>query len=225
MFLKNNAGLYIMTVFYVIVNAMGRRGDMKKYCLLLMLCVIWLSADIFADVIYLRDGRIINGEVLKETKYSIRIDTEEGRQVFYHDEIDSVEYQDEAVTAPDAAQDVEPLDNQEVSAEKRELVLQLLKVNGAIDGIKKTIAATIANAPQDRRLEVKKYFDSDELAEVFIPIYAAHFSEEQLKELIIFYQSDTGKHQLQVGPMILEETMRASINYFQSIMAADFRNQ
>lgn len=50
---------------------------------------------------------------------------------------------------------------------------------------------------------------ADELIELLIPIYDKHYTEEDVAQLIVFYQSPLGKKMVQVMPGISQESMAA----------------
>lgn len=70
---------------------------------------------------------------------------------------------------------------------------------------------------QKGRSEAHKKFWTDYLAEVdpndliemIIPIYERHFTHEELKQLIAFYESPIGKKLIKVQPQIMMDSMAA----------------
>ena len=48
-----------------------------------------------------------------------------------------------------------------------------------------------------------------QLVDALVPIYASHFSQAELDQLVRFYESPLGKHLSEVQPLILQESMRA----------------
>jgi sRNA-binding regulator protein Hfq len=57
-----------------------------------MILFFTLSSASFADTVYLKDGQVVQGDIYKYTKYSVKIMVNGLPQVFYADEIDRVEY-------------------------------------------------------------------------------------------------------------------------------------
>ena len=51
--------------------------------------------------------------------------------------------------------------------------------------------------------------DPNDLIEMIIPIYAKHFTHEEIKQLIAFYESPIGKKMIKVQPQIMMESMAA----------------
>jgi len=48
---------------------------------------------------------------------------------------------------------------------------------------------------------------AETMEEIFYPIYDKHFTEQELKDLLAFYTSPTGKKAIQVMPDLLKESM------------------
>jgi hypothetical protein len=53
--------------------------------------------------------------------------------------------------------------------------------------------------------------------DMVIPIYAKHFSHEDIKGLLKFYQSDLGKKTIQVEPLILQEKLALAQDWSKSL--------
>jgi hypothetical protein len=58
-----------------------------------------------------------------------------------------------------------------------------------------------------------------ELVELTIPIYEKHFTHDDIKQMIAFYQSPIGKKLLKKQPAILKESMAVGIAWSQKITA------
>ena len=52
-----------------------------------------------------------------------------------------------------------------------------------------------------------KHVDYDELVQKLIPIYSKHFTEQEIVDLLKFYNTSTGKKMIEKTPTILEESM------------------
>jgi hypothetical protein len=57
----------------------------------------------------------------------------------------------------------------------------------------------------------------DDLVTVMVPVYKAHLSEADLKEIIKFYESSVGKKLAQKTPVITQESMQAGQQWGQVI--------
>ena len=52
-----------------------------------------------------------------------------------------------------------------------------------------------------------KHVDYDELVQKLIPIYSKHFTEQEIVDLLNFYNTSTGKKMIDKMPVILQESM------------------
>ncbi len=52
-----------------------------------------------------------------------------------------------------------------------------------------------------------KHVDYDELVQKLIPVYSKHFTEQEIVDLLKFYNTSTGKKMIEKTPTILEESM------------------
>jgi hypothetical protein len=53
--------------------------------------------------------------------------------------------------------------------------------------------------------------------DMVIPIYARHFSHEDIKGLLKFYQTDLGKKTIKIWPLILQESMTLAQDWSKSL--------
>lgn len=65
--------------------------------------------------------------------------------------------------------------------------------------------------------EVVAGFDPDEMIELVIPIYERHFTHDEIKELIAFYESRLGKKLIEKLPHIMQESMSVGEQWGQDI--------
>ena len=52
-----------------------------------------------------------------------------------------------------------------------------------------------------------KHVDYDELVQKLIPVYSKHFTEQEIVDLLNFYNTSTGKKMIDKMPVILKESM------------------
>jgi hypothetical protein len=124
----------------------------------------------------------------------------------------------------DAASKVDPA--------KEADIRQLMEVTGAKDLGKQLMTAGIAqfrasvneSQPDNPRANqfadafaarFEKHFDAHNLTEIVIPIYDKHLSNEDLKELLAYYQSPFGQHMLKVLPEVARESQVAGFKLGQ----------
>lgn len=53
----------------------------------------------------------------------------------------------------------------------------------------------------------------NQLVDSLVPIYASHFSQAELDQLVRFYESPLGTHLSEVQPLILQESMQVGQNW------------
>ena len=52
-----------------------------------------------------------------------------------------------------------------------------------------------------------KHVDYNELVQKLVPVYSKHFTEQEIVDLLKFYNTSTGKKMIEKTPTILEESM------------------
>ena len=52
-----------------------------------------------------------------------------------------------------------------------------------------------------------KHVDYNELVQKLVPVYSKHFTEQEIVDLLNFYNTSTGKKMIEKMPAILEESM------------------
>jgi hypothetical protein len=62
----------------------------------------------------------------------------------------------------------------------------------------------------------KKFRDkvrTQDLVDMIVPIYARHFTQEELEQLLAFYQSPIGKRMVEEQPLIVKESMEVGAEW------------
>lgn len=96
-----------------------------------------------------------------------------------------------------------------------DLVVKLLQVNGMQESMKENVVRILALAPEDKRVQLGALMDVDDVIEAIVPIYETHFTANELKRLILFYEDDLGKKLIRITPKISEEVTQAAAAYFK----------
>ncbi|MCY3870420.1 MAG: DUF2059 domain-containing protein [Gemmatimonadetes bacterium] len=99
---------------------------------------------------------------------------------------------------------------------KRTNIKRLMEVTDA-SNLSMQIMNRLILTMQEGRSDAHKKFWADYMAEVnpndliemIIPIYEKHFTHEEIKQLIAFYESPIGKKMLKVQPQIMMESIAA----------------
>jgi len=200
-------------------------------CIFLILTLILSTASLsFADTVHLKSGRTVTGNILERSDKQIKIDANGITLTYYMDEVDRVESAENAATAEtttpgtsgdplfveskgsaSSARDTSAYD----SLSKEGLVLKYMEVTGVKNNMKKTFTDIIDAAPEEKKTELRQVLDLDDVLRQLIPVYEQYFSEQDLQELIAFYESDVGRKLLKTAPLILKDSMDRSLEYFQ----------
>ena len=76
--------------------------------------------------------------------------------------------------------------------------------------------------PESVWAEIEKEYASDmslgKLVDMIVPIYNRHFTEEEINELIKFYESPIGKKMASVTPQIATEAMQVGMQWGSDIL-------
>jgi uncharacterized protein len=67
--------------------------------------------------------------------------------------------------------------------------------------------------------EFKVEFAADKLIEMNVPIYARHFSQDEIRELIAFYESPIGRKLASVTPLLAKESFEVGVAHGQRVMS------
>lgn len=128
-----------------------------------------------------------------------------------------------AAVQPAAAQ-AKPVAPSKASAKKKKVentakqqdIHKLLVLSGSGDlGVQTMKQLTqiysqmLPNVPQKFWEEFAKEVDANSLIELIVPIYDKHFTHEDVKGLIEFYQTPVGKKLIAVQPLLTQESQQA----------------
>jgi hypothetical protein len=70
-----------------------------------------------------------------------------------------------------------------------------------------TFRKTMPQVPQEFWSGLEKEIHTEDMVEMVVPIYSRHFSHQDIRELIAFYQSRVGRKLIAEQPDILRESM------------------
>jgi len=108
-----------------------------------------------------------------------------------------------------------PASSQSEDAEMLEAELnRMLELSGAanmasqvLHQIMAPIRQAIPQVPEEFWVRMMDRFDGQELVELTIPIYARHFTLEEIRDINAFYESPTGRKMIGSLPAIMQESM------------------
>lgn len=107
---------------------------------------------------------------------------------------------------------------------KTEKIRKLLEVTGSsklgmqvLDNIVDMYKRSYAQVDHTFWDEFRKEINAGELVNLVIPIYDKFYTEQELTQLITFYESPLGKKVVQTLPGIMQESMRAGEEWGKQI--------
>jgi hypothetical protein len=75
----------------------------------------------------------------------------------------------------------------------------------------------LPQVPDEFWTDFQKQMQPQDLIDLIVPIYARHFSDDEVKQLIAFYDSPIGKKLVQEQPLIAKESFQAGQQWGQKI--------
>lgn len=170
-----------------------------------------MSTYCYAAKLFLKNGSIVEGEIIENTGYAVRVKIGDKERTIFSTDILRIVREDEELFGKTK----EEKEAEKLYAEKKELVLRLLTANQAMEGINLFFKQLIDQAPKETHEELKKIFKINEIMDQVVPIYIKHYSIEELRDIVNFYTSPSGVKHVKITPIIMEETMRTTYEYFQ----------
>ena len=181
----------------------------RTFFLVAVLCCSNWGATIDADTLHLTDGKKVEGKILEEGRYSVKIEVKGLPMTYYFNEIQDITRDQPPDMAPEEADDAQ------VPEETRQLILRLFDVNGVREGIAQRLEETISkNPPEDQEFLRQRLF-ANEIVDRLVPVYAKYYTVEEINQMLEFYSSQVGQKQIELLPVIMEETVQVSLQYFQ----------
>lgn len=112
---------------------------------------------------------------------------------------------------------------QQVSPEKREAIRQLIRSTGVVSvgeqmagALVEQLKPAFPSVPDALWAELTTEVDEAEWIELVTPIYARHFTLEDLRGLAAFYETPLGQKAIRALPAITQESMRAGESWGQA---------
>jgi hypothetical protein len=99
---------------------------------------------------------------------------------------------------------------------KEAAIRRLLEVTGAgqmgvqvMDGLLGSFKKASPAVPDSFWAEFRSEVRAEDLLDLCVPIYAKHFSEDDVRAVIAFYETPAGKRLVKAQPLIMQESMQA----------------
>jgi hypothetical protein len=122
------------------------------------------------------------------------------------------------------AEDAAKADGPDAEATKGILTLmELMGAKGQQEQVKMMILGRfrqmVPQAPPELWEKVSRRVSSDELTAALVPVYAKHLSKDDVKELVVFYESPLGKRFVKAQTDMQQDAQQASMVWAQKIQA------
>jgi len=93
-------------------------------------------------------------------------------------------------------------------------IQKLLDITGAgklgiqlSDALIDTYKKSFTSVPVDFWNDIKKEFNADTIINMVIPVYAKYYTDEEVIQLVEFYQTPLGKKVISNTPLVMQESM------------------
>jgi len=192
-----------------------------------------------AATINLTDGRVVQGDIIKQDNKSVQVSVDGVNMTYYADEIKDIDgkplaaaqtrpvavapagadqpvVQPEGLTPPVAAVPIS--EGQTIDPQKKALILKFMDVFGtrqALINNFNTMLVQIAKDKPDEAKTIRQRVKIDEIIDRLLPIYDRNFSSDDLKAFISFYGSADGQKLIKTIPELMKESVGESIKYMQ----------
>ena len=151
------------------------------------------------SVVYLKNGKMVEGVIREQNDRMVKIEVNGAPVVYFLSEIGKIEAKKAPVFDPK-------------TAPKDELIKYL--INGGRSGsrLAEIIDEATASLSPEQAQEVRNLVDENVITLRIIKVYEKYFTEDELRQIVGFYEQDSGKKLLTSMPAILEESMGIILN-------------
>jgi len=174
----------------------------------ILCCLVSIAS---AETIYLKNGRSVTGTIVEKTDRQIKVEIDGFPLTYYLDEVDRI---GDGASLSGSTETVSKK-TRNFSGDNSSLALRYMEVSGVKESMRKTFDNVISQAPEQDRAKLSRAFNVEEIVLELVPVYDRYFTDEELQDLIDFYQSPTGQKVLEVNPMLLKDSMEISYRYFE----------
>ncbi len=186
---------------------------MRIVILLAVFSLFFSPALSFAEKVYLKNGRVVDGRIVSKANGQVKVSVSGVELTYFDDEVARIE--DAASLRKSNPSAVAGASSGASSTTKEESILNLIDVSGAKSSMTQTLNQMLGQASPEDAQKLKQIFNIDDIISRLVPIYSKYFSENEVKDLVAFYQSPLGKKLLSVTPLVMEEATQASMQYLQ----------
>src|SRR3989338_7255013 len=184
---------------------------MLRTLLLILISVFAAQAVCFAEIIHLKDGRIVDEKVIERGRdYIVTTDGKMPRK-YFDGEIDFIEGEGLRETRDFA--DIDMTKFEGIAEDKVKLIMIMVDVSGVRQNMEKNIAQVLEKVDENQREKFRELFNVSDIIDRIVPIYSNYYSNEDLIKIIEFYESVPGQKVIESTPKIMEETVQETMTY------------
>lgn len=94
-------------------------------------------------------------------------------------------------------------------------IRKLLELSGSgkigvmmMDNLLPALKGMAPEAPEEFWIEIQKEVHPEDIVELIVPIYDKYYTEEDVRQLIVFYESPVGRKMVEQMPAVMQESMQ-----------------
>jgi hypothetical protein len=212
---------------------------------MMVMMVIFAASTACAATVNLTDGRVVQGDIIKQDNKGLQISVDGVNMTYYADEIKDIDGtpfaaapapaapQPEAVTQPETVAQPEAATQPEIAPnpvsapatgagavdpEKKALILKFIDVFGTRQALNNNFDLMLKQIEKEKPDEARKIRERvkvDEIIERLLPVYDRNFNSEDLQAFIAFYSSPEGQKLIGTIPELMKESVQESVKYMQ----------
>ncbi len=194
-------------------KTVSNRGCIMKKLLMTTIFLGLICSVAHAELIYLKDGRVIRGKIVERGNYYIKV--MEGRfpKQYYNEQIEKIMDEEEPFKWDPNRIDANGFPG--IPPTKVLLILEHLELNGARINIQRNIELLLDRTPEVEKAKIKDLLRITDLIRVIIPVYAATFTEPELRDMNSFLKTPVGQKMISVAPYMVEDTAKVMADFFR----------
>lgn len=97
-------------------------------------------------------------------------------------------------------------------------MLDMMKQNTAEIAKKYPDVPVSSSLTDEMWAEIEQELNVENLLTMYIPIYEKHFTQDEIKYMIAFYESPTGKSMIEKMPLVMNDSMSIGREWSQKLM-------
>jgi hypothetical protein len=107
-----------------------------------------------------------------------------------------------------------------IPEEKVKLVLIMIDASGVRRNMEQNIEQVLSQVAENKREKFTEHLKVSEIIERLVPVYSKYYSDEELIDIIQFYETPTGKKFMETIPEIMKDAVQVAAQYLQEKMSA-----